>query len=224
METVTFGPLACACTRTRGPLGRDVGPAARGVAQLIADGVLEAQRAETRVRDLRMFAGEIAGQRARRIDVRAPVDGARGLVEARVGRRVENCATTRNTRLPTRDSRQARYATSSDPVNSTPSARSRTSPAPKLAQLRGQQVTEAARARRHETLRWRVQVQVSSMRDDGARGKGSSCVRRATGACRMRYASMSKSRSTRRRVRASSSATRRLRRRHRTSPGAASRR
>ena len=68
----------------RGSLGRDVGTATGGIAQLIADRVLETQRAKPRVRDGRMFAGEVAGERARRIDVSAPVDGARRLVELRL--------------------------------------------------------------------------------------------------------------------------------------------
>ena len=66
----------------RRPIGRDVGPAPGRVAQLIADPILETQRAEARVRDLGMFAREVAGQRAGRIDMRSPVDGAHGVVEA----------------------------------------------------------------------------------------------------------------------------------------------
>jgi len=73
----------------RRPLRRNVRAVTGDGAQLIADRVLQAQRTEARVRDLGMFAGEVAGQRARRVDVRAPVDGARRLVERRVAGRFE---------------------------------------------------------------------------------------------------------------------------------------
>jgi hypothetical protein len=70
-------------------IGCDIGPAAGGVAQLITDRVLQAQRAEACMRDLGVTAREIASQRTRCVDVLAPVDGARSLVEAQVRGRGE---------------------------------------------------------------------------------------------------------------------------------------
>ena len=152
-DTVTFGPLACACTRTAGRSGEMSGRRAGGVAQLIADGVLEAQRAEARVRDARDVC-----RRSRRPACAPDRCALASRWRARRRRSCAsvgalNCATTRNTRLPTRDSRQARYATASEPVNSTPSARSRTSPRRQPRSSRGQQVAEAARTRGDETVR-----------------------------------------------------------------------
>ncbi len=65
-------------------LGLDLRPLAGGVAQLVADRVLELQRAEMRVVERLVRAGELAGQRAARIEVIAPVDATRQCVE-RIG-------------------------------------------------------------------------------------------------------------------------------------------
>ena len=117
--------------------------------------ILETQRAEARVRDLGMFAGEIAGQRARRIDVRTPVDGAHRLVEGARRSARSNSATTRNTRLATRDSRQARYATVERPGELHAQRAFAHVGGAELAQLARQQVAETARTGGHEPHAWR---------------------------------------------------------------------
>jgi hypothetical protein len=155
----------------RGTIRRDVGAPPGVVAQAIADRILEAQRPEARVRDGRMSAAEVAGQRTRRIHVRSPVDGARGLVELRVAGRLE----LRHDQEHARG--HAGFETGAIGHRETAGelhaerALAHVGGA-ELAQLTRQQVAEAARTRGHEAMRDGIQVQSSS------RGGGSGTTRR----------------------------------------------
>ena len=136
-----------------------------------------------------MFAGEVAGDRARRIDVFAPVDGARRLVELRVG----CCRELRDDQEHAAG--DARFQAgaighSSGPVNSTPSARSRTSAAPKL---RSSAASKSPNPRGLDaTKRCVAAVRSTSPRcATWARAKAAVCRSRSR-RVNMRYASMSK--------------------------------
>ncbi len=57
-----------------GPFALHVRPVAGPGAKSVADRILQLQRAEVRMRDLRMLAGEIAGERGRRAQMARPID------------------------------------------------------------------------------------------------------------------------------------------------------
>ena len=68
---------------------RDIGPRTRRRAQRIDDAVLELEGPEMRVRDRRMAATELAGERRLRPKVRRPVDAGDAVVEFRRVARLE---------------------------------------------------------------------------------------------------------------------------------------
>jgi len=81
-------PTACAMMRTAGATSRHL-DAPRPLPQPVADTILQSQRAEVRVGDGWMRAREFAGDRARRVDVRHPVEGRDAAMERGLVGRIE---------------------------------------------------------------------------------------------------------------------------------------
>ena len=108
MEIVTSVAAGVRMHAQLGPLGLHIRPIAGRIAQLVADRILELQRAEVAVGDRRMLPGELAGQRPLRVHVLAPVDRAHRVVEGLRVRAWSRLAICSSTRLARRDSRQAR--------------------------------------------------------------------------------------------------------------------